>query len=378
MKTAIGIVLFVFVFTSCSSRKIDEKATDWDVTLKGKVAFPQPGGTISIRELRPDNSGATETIVLGGDNTFTKKMHLTSPGFYQLNFYNQQVINVILNKSDLEINVDGTSMQGKTEVKGSPEHDLIAKVQAMAASMRTVPELAAIEADFNAASQAHDNAKMDVLRGQYMKAMRKEQDKIAAFIKQQPASLGVLNLLVQGNLLDRDVYTDVYEDAAQKLKREAPNSPMAKEFIGQVEVRKVTGIGRMAPEIALPTPQGDTVRLSSLRGKYVLIDFWAKWCGPCRRENPNVVAAYNKFKGKGFEVYGVSLDRNKEDWMLAIQQDGLTWTQVSDLKYFESAAAKLYNVSAIPFSILLDPNGVIIAKNLRGADLENKLQEVLK
>ncbi|NOS94239.1 MAG: TlpA family protein disulfide reductase [Cyclobacteriaceae bacterium] len=143
------------------------------------------------------------------------------------------------------------------------------------------------------------------------------------------------------------------------------------------EKMKITAVGQLAPEIALPNPSGQIVKLSSLRGKYVLIDFWAKWCGPCRAENPNVVRAYNRFKSKGFEVFGVSLDRNKQEWMQAIQEDGLVWTQVSDLQYFNSQAARDYNIQAIPFSILLDKDGKIIAKNLRGAALERKLEEVL-
>ncbi len=181
----------------------------------------------------------------------------------------------------------------------------------------------------------------------------------------------------QNNILDRDKYFDVYLVTSDKLKKEWPDYDVAKEFITMVDNMKATAIGQITPEIELPNPEGQVIKLSSLRGKYVLVDFWAKWCGPCRRENPNVVKAYQKYKDKGFEVYGVSLDRNKEDWVQAIQEDGLTWTQVSDLKYFESKAAADYNISAIPFSILVDPQGKIIAKNLRGPALNKKLEEVL-
>lgn len=139
-------------------------------------------------------------------------------------------------------------------------------------------------------------------------------------------------------------------------------------------------IGDIAPEIELPTPDGDTVLLSSLRGKVVLLDFWAGWCGPCRRENPVVVETFNQYKdkrftiGKGFTVYGVSLDKNEKSWTDAIEKDNLTWTQVSDLKYWQSPYVRIYNVRGIPANFLLDENGVIIAKNLRGERLSKTLE----
>jgi len=134
----------------------------------------------------------------------------------------------------------------------------------------------------------------------------------------------------------------------------------------------------MAPEITMPDTEGKTFSLSSLRGKYVLVDFWASWCRPCRGENPNVVAAYKKFKGKNFTILSVSLDKDKEEWLKAIKEDGLEWKNISDLKYWNSAAVSLYGIEGIPYNVLLDPQGKIIAKELRGDDLGAKLAEVLK
>ncbi len=153
---------------------------------------------------------------------------------------------------------------------------------------------------------------------------------------------------------------------------------MGKLLKRSIDIAKITAIGSIAPEFTQADVNGIPVKLSSFRGKYVLIDFWASWCGPCRQENPNVVRAFNKYKNKNFTILGVSLDRPgaKDAWQAAIKSDGLVWTQVSDLKFWDNEAAALYAVRAIPQNYLIDPQGKIIGKNLRGEDLERKLAEL--
>jgi peroxiredoxin len=178
------------------------------------------------------------------------------------------------------------------------------------------------------------------------------------------------------------------EEIAQTINRKFPGTKMSKEFAEYyVKISPKQRLhtntasldnGSRAPELALPDADGKIITLASLRGKYVLVDFWASWCGPCRGENPNVVQAYQEFKDKNFTILGVSLDNNKDAWQKAIKEDHLTWPQVCDLKGWASAGAVIYSIQSIPSNYLIDPNGKIVTSNLRGEALEKVLANLLK
>lgn len=373
---AFCFLLFALCLSCSTDGKEEQQLEDgsWYVTIRGKVGFPQ-SGQITVQEMKEGSKGFQDTIGLKKDYTFAKKIKLTEPGYYRLNFYNKQMVNVILHKNDIQVNVDGNNQQGFVEVNGSPDIDLIQEVQALQGKINADPAMDQLNQEFGIASQRKDMAKVQELQNRYQQIVKKYHDEIAALMVKESPSLAVINLL-QSNVLDKDQYYDTYLQVAEKLKKEWPDYSQSANFVRYVESMRLTAVGEPAPEIALPNPEGNVVTLSSMKGKYVLVDFWAKWCGPCRHENPNVVRAYQKYKDKGFTVFGVSLDRNRADWLQAIKEDNLTWTHVSDLKYWQSEAAKTYNITAIPFSLLLDPNGVIIAKNLRGAALDKKLAEI--
>jgi peroxiredoxin len=210
-------------------------------------------------------------------------------------------------------------------------------------------------------------------------AITKEIQEIeSAFIRDNPNSYVSLDIIKNtgGSIPNVEVLDSLFKSLTETIR----NSSAGKELSERIDKLKLVAVGAIAPDFTQMTPENQPVKLSDFKGKYVLIDFWASWCGPCRAENPNVVKVYNQYKDNGFTVLGISLDNEKgrDAWLKAINKDQLTWTQVSDLKGWYNEVAALYSVKAVPQNFLIDPNGKIIAKNLRGEELAAKLKEIVK
>lgn len=301
---------------------------------------------------------------------------LTEPGFYRLHFTQDRFVLLSIEKGDVK--VSGTWPLADYAVSGSrPSVALKMFIDSLRSGIGRLNRMFAVA----------DSIKNTGDAGGYATAFKLATDSKATFVQSIKKYCDTIpyepNAILSVRMLDPKEEFAFMEGFAKTLEKKFPGTALTTDYARFIDMVKAsmpqpTEVGNNAPELTLQDLNGKNVSLSSYRGKYVLVDFWASWCGPCRAENPNVVAAYGKYKDKNFTILGVSLDNKKEPWEKAVDHDHLTWTHVSDLKGWQSGAAAKYGVHSIPANFLIDPKGVIIAKNLRGPELDNKLEEVLK
>lgn len=318
--------------------------------VSGKVTGYENGTPVSFLN---DQTGQPEQQTTIQDNAFTLKGELVEPEFKVLVFGNTPpAVPVFLENSNITLNGSKEAIE-KMEVKGSKSHaeyvSYMGKIQ---------PYLEGFQ------SGMMDEKKVD------------EVARIASdFVRTHPDSYVAPIALIQLVQLQK---IDEASKSFDLLNKEVKESQLAQYINSQLSAARVNAVGSVIPEFSQKDVDGKEVNIKSFRGKYVLIDFWASWCMPCRQENPNVVRNFEKYKDKNFTVLGISLDHTRDAWVKAIEKDQLNWTQLSDLKGWRNAVAAQFHITAIPQNLLIDPDGKIIGKNLRGGDLGRKLEEIFE
>jgi len=361
-----------------------EAVKEYPFTIEGTYAKAATPTTFYIR-YRNSGKNVIDSAKTDASGKFTFKGEVAEPTMANFLVWKDQseienfnfegnykgVSQFFIDKGQTKINVGDITKE--PTITGTPAQQELLKLNEMTADVQK--QIAELTQEYYKARSEKNTQKMEELGNQYDKLDAQQVEIYKQYLAKNPKSpIGIYAISTAvGYDIDPAVAEPLYNNLADAVKA----SPSGVAFGKKLEIAKKTAVGQPAIQFSQSDKDGNAVSLASFKGKYVLVDFWASWCGPCRQENPNVVKAFNTYKDKGFTVFGISLDENKDKWLAAVEKDGLAWTQVSDLKGWKNEVAGLYGVNAIPQNFLIDPSGKIIGKNLRGEALEKKLAEVL-
>lgn len=381
-----GLLAITTLFSCNSLRSAD------GFKVSGKLENAD-GKTIYLKFISENFNIIDSAIVKDGEFELEGTKETPELYMFQIGDQYDQFTYLVLDKtSQIKISGDATNFVETYTVDGSEENNLVKQV--VTENAQLMASLSNIDAFYrDHLSETNQDSLNGVCSERAMLIVENGKEKLKQFIDGHLgtiASLFAVNQRVGRDLLlSPEEEFEYWEKVSAELEKTYPTSSQTLSFKMIVENIKnqlnaqqnadqITESGNLAPDFEVATPEGNMMKLSDLRGKYVLLDFWASWCSPCRGENPNVLANYEAFKNKNFTVFQVSLDKTKDAWLSAIKQDKLgDWFHASDLKYWDCAPAKLYNVRSIPANFLIDPEGKILATNLRGEDLGRKLGEIL-
>ena len=371
MKKITLLALLTLSILSCNNLK------DNEFLISGTANGIENGKKVFI-EVQTETGTLTKDTAVVTDGKFELKGITEEIDLGFIRIENEQInLPLILEEGKIEINIVKDSLH-KSTLGGTPNND---KFQKFNTESRAISEkVAKFEKDngpeMQKAQMSNDTVTINKLLKEYKKFQNEMNDYSKKFIKENPDAY--LSVLLLENFLMRQYLTpEEIKSYFDGLNKEVKETKSGKKIKTTLDAMTAIVIGKPAPNFSGPTPEGKTISLKETLGKVTIIDFWASWCGPCRAENPSVVALYNEFHPQGLNIIGVSLDKDAKKWKEAIAKDGLVWPHVSNLKFWEDPIAKQYNVQSIPATFILDEKGNIVAKDLRGDALRAKVKELL-
>lgn len=380
-------VLASMVFISCSKGKWG-RGDEFSLNLTLQNG---ENSLVILEELTPRELVPLDTFATDANGKAHISRTIADVGFYIVRLDNGSFVSLLIEPGEvIELTGNADALLETYTVLGSVgSEQLFELAQSNLSSNRKIDSLAGIFRNNSNSDGFH--AKRQEINFAFTKIFETQQQFVIQFIERHPRSLASILALYQmlGNrkLIDEVKHFYHFESLAASLSEVYPENKHVldlKRNVSEIKMRmqnddlsqESLSVGSIAPDIVLPDPFGNMIALSSFRGKYVLVDFWAAWCMPCRKANPILREMYHRYKDQGFEIYGISLDRNREQWLQGIQEDQIDWIQVSDLRFWNSPVVALYDVRAIPFYVLIGPDGRIIARGMNLAQLEAMLKDI--
>lgn len=368
MKRIGYIVLLCIAFAACK----DKGSFVVEGTFKNAAA----GSKVYLFGIQKDQVKPLDSTVFSEKGEFKFTHSTPAVDFFRISSGHSEYMIIAQNGDQIKIQADLADKNLGYTISGAVEVDKLEELNKT--KNQYMVKIGEIQRSFDEAVAAQPD-KRDMIMEQMRPAYTREIDGLnKAVLKFAQNNTSSLAGFYAVNLLNPAEYEKELVDYADKIKSNFNNNAAVTEFLVKMAKLKSVQVGQQAPEFTINSVDGKPIKLADFKGKYVMLDFWASWCMPCRQENPNVVKAYNAYKDKNFTILGISLDKDAEAWKKAIAADNLTWAHASDLKDFESPTALLYGIDAIPSSFIVDPNGKIVAKNLRGAELDAFLNKTLR
>lgn len=369
MKRLVYVLIMISIaFASCKDKS--------KFVISGEFKNAEPKSKVYLYAVQQNNQSPLDSTVFSEKGEFKFSHSTEGVEFFKIAAGHSEYVIIAENGDDVKISADLTDKMLTYNISGGKEAD---KLQELNTSKNAyLGRMAAIQAQFDeAVSKQPDQREtiMQQIAPKYNAELAGLNAAVLKFANENTESLAGFYAI---NMLNPAEYEKEMVAFAGKISGDLKKNKTVTEFVDKMASLQTVQVGHPAPDFTVPGLNGQSVKRDDFKGKYVLIDFWASWCAPCRQENPNVVKAYNAYKDKNFTILGVSLDKDATAWKKAIAEDQLTWNHAGELKDFEGDMVRKYHIEAIPSNFLLDPNGMIVAKNLRGEDLEAFLSKTLR